>query len=109
MHTNTIPSTRPAPRVRTAGRNEDHARIKIDAALQRHRPGAPIDRTTARLIAAAIHTGHQSALARFAASGHLDREAARNELFDAPLDTPATWWRALDIYLQHQEVDHGTA
>ena len=67
----------------------------------------PIDRTTARMIAACIHGGPSTPLHIFAARGQLDREAARIEM-DISNYPPrhGHWVAALWDYLDRPQPRH---
>lgn len=93
------------------GHNEAAARTLIDHAIAATPLGDPVPKMTARLIAAAIHGGPETALAAFAATGVLDQEGATAELKRTQMDDlPSHWWFALDTYLRRHgeiEVRHG--
>lgn len=83
-----------------AARNELLAAQVISVALTRTHDH-PIHTDIARLIAAAIHCGSRSALARFAATGRLNTIEATKELAAIdPFGTPQHWRVALEHYLQ---------
>jgi hypothetical protein len=74
--------------------NQQLAELRIEAALARAAlTHAPITVRTARVIAAAVHAGAHTELARFAATGQCDRRRAQQEL-TAPT-VPRDWAAAL--------------
>lgn len=81
--------------------NECTAQQRINQAIAQTPLGASIPASIARLIAATIHRGPDTALGRFAATGVLDAHAAAQELHsDSARELPPDWWLALDLYLQ---------
>lgn len=90
-------------------RNEHVARRRINKAIAETPVGGSIPTPTARLIAATIHGGPDTALSRFAATGELDPNQSVRELDDIAFhQLPPDWWLALDAYLR-EEADHGRA
>lgn len=70
--------------------NTDRARQLIELGLALD-PEARSE-TLARLIAASLHNGEGTALERFAATGHLDRQQALTELNDLRLPFEREGW-----------------
>lgn len=80
----------------------EKARKLIDDALASWN-GEPIASAMARVIAASIHTGSETALSRFAGSGELDANQALTELKAVPKSAMHWLWRgALSGYLDEQ-------
>lgn len=82
MTTNTI--TRRAPDQSDRARELIELWLSLDIEAQ--------DEALARLIAAAVHGGSGSALERFAATGHLDPEAALDEINQARVPLEREPW-----------------
>lgn len=84
--------------------SSDHlAQQRIDRSIARTPLGNPIPTATARLIAATIHHGPDTALGRYAASGQLDRRQAIEELSQTAInDLAPDWWLALDAHLRKE-------
>lgn len=104
MNTINMKGDRSATRTRNgetiSARNELLASQVISVALTRTQDH-PIHTDIARLIAATIHSGARSALARFAATGRLNSVKATKELaIGDPFGTPQHWRVALEHYLQ---------
>lgn len=93
------------PRASHREKNERTAIGRIDPAVRRAlATDTPIDTGTARLIAAATHSGSESALGRFAATGALDPRAALREIEQAEEgppghEMPGHWVLCLCAYL----------
>jgi hypothetical protein len=80
----------------------EKARELIDEALA-SRDGESIGTALARVIAASVHTGPETALGRFAGSGELDADQALIELSAIPKSEMHVLWRGtLAGYLHAQ-------
>lgn len=80
--------------------NERLAAQVISVALVNTGHDRPIPTGIARIIAAAVHDGPQTALGSFAATGHLNRAQAAAELRDVHCyHTPAYWQLALEHFI----------
>jgi len=80
----------------------ERAQELIDDALAAW-DGKPVADATARVIAASVHAGSDTALGRFAGSGELDPGQALIELRAAPTGAMHCLWRgALEDYLRDQ-------
>lgn len=73
--------TRPAHQHQSQADRELLARSLITAGIvHAKKNGRPVDTDTARILAAALHTGPGTALQQFAATGHLPHRQALREL-----------------------------
>lgn len=95
-------------------RNELKAALRINREIDRLGPDAVVSRSTAQLIAAALHRGADSELKRFAETGAIARhQVARLELFYTMVGEPrfASWAATLRDYITEDERkhDHGGA
>jgi uncharacterized membrane protein len=84
------------PRITTAAQTapdqSSRARHHINAAVAESGIEL-IDATTARIIAASVHGGYQTALCTFAATGVIHRDAALAELRAVPSTQLPEMWR----------------
>lgn len=78
--------------------NEHLARCVIDAALAKKPHGTPVHSDIARVIAATMHGGKRTWLARFAATGTLRSTLALSELRQTT-SAPPSWWLAMEQFL----------
>ncbi len=87
-----------------AREHEAHAAQIIETGLRAaEQAGASIDGSTARIIAATLHTGHGTALERFAATGALDVDLALAELdHGLVVQHQVSWVSALWDFLERR-------
>lgn len=91
---------------RTAPDQSIRARQHVNAALAESSTEL-IDLTTARIIAATVHSGYDTALYTFAATGVLHGNAALAELRAIPsTELPGTWREVFTDFLIAAGRDH---
>ncbi|MEP9385217.1 hypothetical protein [Nocardioides sp. KR10-350] len=99
-----LPGVRITPRSLLCGPESPEERLAwrriVRATKRAHKHGTRIHTATARLIAAAVHSGPDSPLQRFATTGHVG-DGAEAELQALPHGSiPEPWRRALADYLR---------